>query len=122
MAGGKRMQRTMCSLRAVNHRFILPMTRFPERRGEEASVTTVSKQERARVDTKNPKRGPLLIISGAEDHTVPWSVSNASFKREKRNEGVTEIVKMPERGHALTIDNGWKEVAETALGFIKRFL
>jgi pimeloyl-ACP methyl ester carboxylesterase len=76
----------------------------------------------AKVDTRNPARGPLLIISGENDHTVPWAVANASFKRERRNEGVTEIVKIPERGHALTVDDGWRTVAETALAFVKRFV
>jgi pimeloyl-ACP methyl ester carboxylesterase len=64
----------------------------------------------------------MLIISGELDHVVPWAISNASYKREKRNEGVTEIVKIPNRGHALTIDGGWRDVADTALGFIKRFV
>jgi len=75
----------------------------------------------AKVDSKNPDRGPLLIISGEKDHTVPWSIANASFKRQRRNKGVTEIVEIPNRGHALTIDNGWREVADTALAFVKRF-
>ena len=75
----------------------------------------------ARVDTKNPDRGPLLIIDGEKDHTVPWAIANAAYKRQKRNVGVTEIVKMPNRGHALTIDHGWREVAQTALDFVKRF-
>jgi pimeloyl-ACP methyl ester carboxylesterase len=75
-----------------------------------------------KVDTKNPERGPLLIISGERDHTVPWGVANASYKRQKRNHGVTEIVKMPNRGHALTIDSGWREVADTALAFVRRFV
>jgi pimeloyl-ACP methyl ester carboxylesterase len=75
-----------------------------------------------KVDTKNPKRGPLLIISGEKDHTVPWAIANASFKQQKKNEGVTEIVEMKNRGHALTIDSGWREVAETALAFVKRFV
>jgi non-heme chloroperoxidase len=74
-----------------------------------------------KVDTKNPERGPLLIISGERDNTVPWAVANASYKRQKRNHGVTEIVKMPNRGHALVIDNAWREVADKALQFIKRF-
>ena len=64
----------------------------------------------------------MLIISGELDHTVPWAISNASYKRERRNDGVTEIVKIPGRGHALTIDGGWREVADTALGFVKRFV
>ena len=74
-----------------------------------------------KVDTKNPARGPLLIISGEKDHTVPWAIANASFKRQQRNSGVTEIKEMPDRGHALVIDSGWQEVAETALEFVKRF-
>jgi non-heme chloroperoxidase len=28
---------------------------------------------------------------------------------------------MPNRGHALVIDSGWREVADTALAFVKRF-
>jgi pimeloyl-ACP methyl ester carboxylesterase len=75
----------------------------------------------AKVDTKNPDRGPLLIIDGEKDHTVPWAIANAAYKRQRRNESVTEIVKIPNRGHALTIDNGWQEVAQTALDFVKRF-
>jgi pimeloyl-ACP methyl ester carboxylesterase len=75
----------------------------------------------ARVDTRNPDRGPLLIIDGEKDHTVPWAIANASYKKQRRNEGVTEIVKIPNRGHSLTIDSGWREVCDTALGFVKRF-
>src|SRR6201991_2616935 len=67
-----------------------------------------------KVDTKNPERGPLLIISGEKDHTVPWAIANASFKHQQHNESnVTEITEMKGRGHALTIDNGWREVADT---------
>jgi esterase/lipase len=73
------------------------------------------------VDTKNPERGPMLVISSDSDHTVPWAIANAAYKKEKSNEGVTEIVRMPGRGHALTIDAGWREVAEKALEFVKRF-
>ena len=75
----------------------------------------------AKVNIENPDRGPLLIIEGEKDHTVPWAIANAAYKRQKRNPGVTEIVKIPNRGHSLTIDSGWREVAETALNFVKRF-
>jgi len=75
----------------------------------------------AKVDTKNPDRGPLLIIDGEKDHTVPWAIANASYKRQKRNPGVTEIRSIPNRGHSLTIDSGWQEVARTALEFVQRF-
>jgi pimeloyl-ACP methyl ester carboxylesterase len=72
------------------------------------------------VDTSNPARGPLLIIAGEKDHTVPWAIAEASYKRQQHNAAVTEITQMPDRGHALVIDQGWREVAETALAFIKQ--
>ncbi len=75
----------------------------------------------AKVDPRNPDRGPLLIIEGEKDHTVPWAIANAAYKRQKHNQSVTEITTIPNRGHSLTIDNGWREVAQTALDFVKRF-
>jgi pimeloyl-ACP methyl ester carboxylesterase len=75
----------------------------------------------AKLDPKNPDRGPLLIIDGEKDHIVPWAIANASYKRQRHNEAVTEIVKIPNRGHSLTIDSGWREVAQKALDFVKRF-
>jgi pimeloyl-ACP methyl ester carboxylesterase len=75
----------------------------------------------AKVDPKNPERGPLLIIDGEKDHTVPWAIANAAYKRQSKNPSVTEIKQMPNRGHSLTIDHGWQEVAQTALDFVKRF-
>jgi len=75
----------------------------------------------AKVDTRSLDRGPLLIIDGENDHTVPWAIANAAYKRQRHNPGVTEIVKMPNRGHSLTIDHGWREVAQTSLDFVKRF-
>jgi non-heme chloroperoxidase len=76
----------------------------------------------AKVDTENPDRGPLLLVSGGQDHTVPPTLVDAAYKRQKENKGVTEIVHLPDRGHSLTIDGKWREVAETALAFVKRFL
>jgi pimeloyl-ACP methyl ester carboxylesterase len=75
----------------------------------------------AKLDPKNPARGPLLIIDGEKDNTVPWAIANASYKRQSRNEGVTEIEKVPDRGHSLTIDSGWREVCDRAIAFVKRF-
>ena len=88
----------------------------------QAATANLNPWTEVKVDTKNPDRGPLLIISGEKDHTVPWAIANASFKKEKRNDGVTEIVEISGRGHAITIDSGWREVADTALGFVKRFV
>ena len=75
----------------------------------------------AKVDTKSPERGPLLIISTDQDHTVPWSIANASFKKQQRNDGVTEITRLRDRGHSCTIDSSWRETADAALAFVKRF-
>jgi pimeloyl-ACP methyl ester carboxylesterase len=88
----------------------------------QAATANLNPWTEAKVDTKNPERGPLLIISGELDHTVPWAIANASYKKQKRNEGVTEVAKIRGRGHALTIDGGWQEVAETALAFVRRFV
>jgi pimeloyl-ACP methyl ester carboxylesterase len=88
----------------------------------QAASANLNPWTEVKVKTKNPDRGPLLIIAGAEDHTVPWSICNSSYKRERRNEdAVTEIVKLKGRGHALTIDHGWRKVADTALEFVQRF-
>ena len=75
----------------------------------------------AKLDPDNPDRGPLLILDGEKDHTVPWAIANASFKRQRKNPAITEIQKIPNRGHSLTIDSGWREVAQ-ALEFVKRFV
>jgi pimeloyl-ACP methyl ester carboxylesterase len=88
----------------------------------QAAAANLNPWTEAKVDTKNPDRGPLLIISGELDHTVPWAIANGSYKREKHNPGVTEIVEIKGRGHSLTIDSGWREVADTALDFVKRFV
>jgi pimeloyl-ACP methyl ester carboxylesterase len=88
----------------------------------QAATANLNPWTEAKVKSKNPERGPLLIIDGELDHTVPWAIANASYKKQKRNEGVTEIVKIAGRGHSLTIDHGWREVADTALTFLERFV
>jgi non-heme chloroperoxidase len=88
----------------------------------QAATANLNPWTQAKVDSKNPDRGPLLLISGGEDHTVPWAIANASFKHQSHNPGVTEITEIPGRGHALTIDSGWREVADKALSFVKRFV
>ena len=86
----------------------------------QAAAENLNPWTEAKVDTENPDRGPLLIIEGAEDHTVPRAVAEAAYKKQKRNQGVTEIVELPNRGHSLVIDNGWREVADIAVAFVKR--
>ena len=88
----------------------------------QAAAANVNPRTELKVDTTNPERGPLLIVSGDQDHTVPWAIANASYKKQKRNPGVTEIVKLDDRGHTLTFDSGWREVADLALAFVRRFV
>ncbi|HEY0517586.1 MAG TPA: alpha/beta hydrolase [Solirubrobacteraceae bacterium] len=88
----------------------------------QASTANINPWTEAKVDTENPDRGPLLIASGEKDHQVPWSLARAAYKRQQRNPGVTELAEIPGRGHALTIDSGWREVAEIALRFVQRFV
>jgi len=88
----------------------------------QAAAANLNPWTEAKVDTKNPDRGPLLIISGVKDHTVPWAIAHASYKQQEDYDGATEIVEIKDRGHALTIDSGWREVVDTALGFVKRVM
>jgi pimeloyl-ACP methyl ester carboxylesterase len=88
----------------------------------QAAAANLNPWTEDKVKTKGSDRGPMLIISGEKDHTVPHAISNATYKKQKRNENITEFVEIPGRGHALTIDNGWREVADTALAFVKRFV
>jgi pimeloyl-ACP methyl ester carboxylesterase len=87
----------------------------------QAAAANLNPWTEAKVDTKNPERGPLLIIVGEHDHTVPPAIAKASFNRQRKNPGVTEFAQIGGRGHALTIDSGWREVADTALAFVRRF-
>jgi non-heme chloroperoxidase len=87
----------------------------------QAAMANLNPATEVKVDSKNAERGPLLLFTGEKDHSVPPAMSNAAFNKQKRNEDVTELVEMPNRGHSLTIDSGWREVADRALEFVKRF-
>ncbi len=88
----------------------------------QAATANFNPWTEASVNTKNPDRGPLLIISGEYDHTVPWAIAHASFKQQEKNPAVTEIKEIADRGHSLTIDHGWRDVAETALEFVGKYV
>jgi non-heme chloroperoxidase len=88
----------------------------------QAATANLNPWTEAKVDSTNPDRGPLLMISGEKDNTVPRAIAEASYDKQKRNEAVTEFVEIPNRGHSLTIDSGWREVADTALTFVTRFV
>jgi non-heme chloroperoxidase len=87
----------------------------------QAATANLNPWTEAKVDHENPDRGPLLIIAGEKDHTVPQVVVKAEYKRQAHNGGVTEIIEIPGRGHSLTIDHGWRKVADSALAFVQRF-
>ena len=88
----------------------------------QAAAANLNPWTEAKVDTKNPERGPLLIIVGDKDHTVPPAIAKAAYKQQRDNEGVTEYAEIEGRGHALVIDGGWRDVADRALAFVKRFV
>ncbi len=88
----------------------------------QAAVANFNPWTEAKVDVENPDRGPLLVTSAEKDHTVPPAICKATFKLQQKNPGVTEFVSIPDRGHALTIDNRWREVADIALTFVQRFV
>ena len=88
----------------------------------QAAVSNFNPLSETWVDSKNPSRGPLLVIAGENDHTIPLAITEATFKiQSKHNSGVTEIERIPGRGHSLVIDNRWKEVADVAVKFVQRF-
>lgn len=87
----------------------------------QAASANLNPRTEAKVDTANPDRGPLLIVSGGEDNTVPPAVARSAYKRQSSNPNVTEIIEFADRGHALVIDHGWREVADASLKFVRRF-
>ena len=72
----------------------------------------------AKVDTENPTRGPLLLISGTADHTVPDVSTRATYKQYRHSLAVTELRQFEGRGHALVIDHGWREIANVCLDWL----
>jgi non-heme chloroperoxidase len=105
--------------KALHREFAVPAPGAPL---FQAAAANLNPWTEVKVDTDNPERGPLLIISGEKDQTIPWALAHAAYNRQKGNPGVTEIVEIKDRGHALVIDSGWREVADTALAFVKRFV
>ena len=88
----------------------------------QAAFANINPRSETKADNKNPDRGPMLIIGGELDHRAPWAITEATYKRQRKNTSTTEVVEIANRGHSLTIDHGWEEVAQTALDFIARFV
>ncbi|MBS1892921.1 MAG: alpha/beta hydrolase [Actinobacteria bacterium] len=88
----------------------------------QAASANLNPWSEAKVNTKNPERGPMLIAYGTEDHVSPKPIAEAIFKKQEKNEGVTELVALEGASHGLTIDHTWRKSCDTALEFVKRFV
>ncbi|HWD61865.1 MAG TPA: dienelactone hydrolase family protein, partial [Humibacter sp.] len=84
----------------------------------QAAAANFSPHAETKVDTENETRGPLLLIMGGKDHTVPEAITKATLKQYRGSSAVTELVEFPDRGHSLTVDSGWREVADSVLSWI----
>jgi pimeloyl-ACP methyl ester carboxylesterase len=84
----------------------------------EAATANFSRHSPDAVDTRNDGRGPLLLVMGGRDHTVPEAVTKATAKQYRHSSAVTELLEFPDRGHSLTVDSGWREVADRVLGWL----
>jgi alpha-beta hydrolase superfamily lysophospholipase len=84
----------------------------------QAAVANFALHSQAKVDTKNAGRGPLLLISGTADHTVPDVVTRSTLKQYRDSTAMTELKQFEGRGHSLTVDDGWKEVADAVLDWL----
>ncbi|MCW2548255.1 MAG: alpha/beta hydrolase fold protein [Mycobacterium sp.] len=86
----------------------------------EAAVANFKLHSPAAVNTKNEARGPLLLVTGGQDHTVPEVVTKATLKQYRHSPAVTEILEFEDRGHSLTIDSGWSEIATASLEWLAK--
>jgi pimeloyl-ACP methyl ester carboxylesterase len=100
---------------ALYERWTIPA---PGRPLFEAAGANFAPHSAAKVDTDNPDRGPLLLLMGGADHTVPEAITKSTFKQYRHSAAVTELIEFPDRGHSLVIDKGWHEVADTCLNWL----
>jgi pimeloyl-ACP methyl ester carboxylesterase len=85
----------------------------------QAASANFNPHAETKVDTHNDDRGPLLLTMGGKDHTVPEAISKSTYKKYRKSEATTELVEFEDRGHSLTIDSGWKDVADSVLTWLK---
>jgi pimeloyl-ACP methyl ester carboxylesterase len=86
----------------------------------EAAAANFNPHSPAKVDTANDTRGPLLLITGGRDHTVPESVTRATLKQYRHSDAVTDLQDFPDRAHSLTVDSGWRDVADASLSWLAK--
>ena len=102
---------------ALHERWTIPS---PARPLFEAAAAALSPHSPAQVDTANEDRGPLLLTMGGKDHTVPEAITKSTLKQYRDSDAVTDLVEFADRGHSLTIDSGWPEVADACLGWLTK--
>ena len=85
----------------------------------QAATANFNPHSETKVDVDNEERGPLLLTMGGMDRTVPEAITKSTFKQYRRSSAVTEIKEFEDRGHSLTIDHGWREVADSVLEWIR---
>ena len=86
----------------------------------EAASANFSLHSPAQVATGNSGRGPLLLVMGGKDHTVPEAITRSTLKQYRGSDAVTDLVEFPDRGHSLTIDGGWPAVADESLSWLAK--
>ena len=86
----------------------------------QAAAANFNPHSEAAVNTRNDTRGPLLLIAGGKDHTVPDAITRSTFKQYRKSEATTEIMEFDDRGHSLTLDHGWNEIADACLDWLRK--
>jgi non-heme chloroperoxidase len=86
----------------------------------EAALANLTPRSPAKVNTASRSRGPLLLTAGGKDNTVPKVISTTTRKLYHKSPTITDFVEFPDRGHSLTIDSGWRDVAQCALDWLNK--
>ena len=98
-------------------RWVIPA---PGRPLFEAAAANFQLHSPAKVNTRNQDRGPLLLVMGGRDHTVPEVITKATLKQYRHSDAISELTEFPDRGHSLTIDSGWRTVADQCLAWLDK--
>src|SRR4029078_4354395 len=91
---------------ALYERWTIPS---PARPLFQAATANFNPHAETKVEVDNEDRGPLLLTMGAKDHTVPEAITKSTYKQYRKSKAVTEITEFADKGHSLTIDNGWRQ-------------
>jgi pimeloyl-ACP methyl ester carboxylesterase len=86
----------------------------------EAAAANFSPHSPAKVNTGNKTRGPLLLIAGGHDHTVPAAITRSTRKLYHKSPAITDQREFNDRGHSLTMDHGWREIADEVLSWLSQ--